>query len=47
LKLDSFKNENSVYRSESGLKKLYGKLPAATVNPQAEYFDQTDIYRLQ
>ena len=33
--------------AKSALTELYGKLPTATFNPQAEYFDQTDIYRLQ
>ena len=47
LKLDSFKNENSKYRCETCLEQLYGKLPVATVNPEADYLDQTDIYRLQ
>ncbi len=37
----------SVYRNPEALEKLYGVLPSETVNPQAEYFDQTDIYRLQ
>ncbi len=39
--------ENSVYRSESRLTKLYGQLPADTLNPSANYFDQTDVYHLQ
>ncbi len=45
--LDEFRGENSIYRSEEKLKKLFGYLPAQTVNSQAEYLDQTDIYRLQ
>ncbi|MEM7477662.1 MAG: alkaline phosphatase [Planctomycetota bacterium] len=39
--------ENSVYRSKEALKSLYGKLPEKTYNPNANYFDQTDVYRLQ
>jgi len=39
--------ERSIYRSAEAIEKLYGFLPTETVNPQAEYFDQTDIYRLQ
>ena len=39
--------EKSIYRSAEAIEKLYGFLPTETVNPQAEYFDQTDIYRLQ
>lgn len=46
-KLDAIRGENSVYRSEPALKKLYGKVPDATLNKDAEYFDQTDVYRLQ
>ncbi|QDV27396.1 alkaline phosphatase [Aureliella helgolandensis] len=45
--LDQVSGENSVYRSAEGLTKLYGTLPPETLNPQAEYFDQTDVYRLQ
>ena len=39
--------EKSLYRSAAAIEKLYGFLPTETVNPQAEYFDQTDVYRLQ
>lgn len=45
--LKSVAGENSVYRSESGLAKLYGQVPASTLNPSAEYFDQTDVFHLQ
>jgi alkaline phosphatase len=47
MKLDSVKGENSVYRDRQRLEQLYGKLPEETLNPKAEYFDQTDVYRLQ
>ncbi len=47
ISLESVKGANSVYRSEDGLKKLYGKLPTFSLNPNANYFDQTDVYRLQ
>ena len=33
--------------AQDRLQQLYGYLPAATLNPQADYFDQTDIYHLQ
>ncbi len=39
--------ENSLYRSADAIEKLYGYLPTETVNPEAEYFDQTDIFRVQ
>lgn len=45
--LDSVAGTNSVYRSEEKLRALFGRVPEATVNPQAEYFDQTDVYQLQ
>ncbi len=45
--LDSVRGVNSAYRSEAGLQKLYGRVPRDTLNPQADYFDQTDIARLQ
>jgi alkaline phosphatase len=38
---------NSPYRDAARLEAVYGRLPDRTVNPAAEYFDQTDIYRLQ
>ncbi len=47
LSLDSVRGPNSIYRDEEKLRKLYGSLPTETLNPQADYFDQTDVYRLQ
>lgn len=47
LSLDLAKGERSVYRDSERLAALYGRLPAGTHNPAAEYFDQTDIARLQ
>ena len=38
---------NSPYRDVARLESLYGRLPAHALNPAAEYFDQTDVYRLQ
>jgi alkaline phosphatase len=37
----------SVYRDPERLRKLYGRLPENTVNPDAEYADQSDLYRVQ
>jgi alkaline phosphatase len=45
--LESVTGANSVYRDENRLQELYGKQPAETHNPQADYCDQTDVYRLQ
>lgn len=47
MQLDEVRGPASVYRSEAALRGLYGRLPPATLNPQADYFDQTDVYRLQ
>ncbi|MBI2825470.1 MAG: alkaline phosphatase [Planctomycetia bacterium] len=47
IALDSVRGERSVYRDADRLAKLYGRMPADTINPQAEYFDQTDICQLQ
>ena len=38
---------NSAYRDEAKVRKLYGFLPENTVNPDAEYADQSDLYRVQ
>jgi len=45
--LRSYAGEKSVYRSRERLVELYGRLPAGTLNPRAEYFDQTDLFHLQ
>jgi alkaline phosphatase len=47
LGLESVAGQRSVYRDEQRLRELYGRLPDATLNPEAEYFDQTDVARLQ
>lgn len=47
MTLEAVKGAASVYRDAAGLEALYGRLPDATLNPAAEYFDQTDIHRLQ
>lgn len=44
---DKYMNEGSLYRDASKIESLYGRLPPNTVNPNANYADQTDIYRLQ
>jgi alkaline phosphatase len=38
---------NSRYRTEDGVRSLYGRVPEHTVNPQADYADQSDLYRVQ
>jgi alkaline phosphatase len=47
LSMDRLRAEGSVYRDEERLKKLYGSLPESSLVPNASYFDQTDVYRLQ
>jgi alkaline phosphatase len=45
--LRNYSGANSPYRSETALKRIYGRVPSHTVNPQAEYLDQTNLYDLQ
>lgn len=45
--LDAVAGEHSPYRSADRLTELYGRVPAGTLNPTAEYVDQTDVCRLQ
>ena len=45
--LGKYSGENSAYRSEKRLTELYGEVPFETLNPDAMYMDQTDVYRLQ
>jgi alkaline phosphatase len=47
IKLDEIRGAGSVYADPRRLEELYGLVPEGTLNPDAEYFDQTDIYRLQ
>ena len=45
--LGAVTGKNSVYRDPEQVKALYGFLPENTVNPEAEYADQSDLYRVQ
>jgi alkaline phosphatase len=47
IALEAVGSHNSIYRNADRLQKLYGRLPEATLNPDADYFDQTDVYHLQ
>lgn len=47
IKLDAVRGEKSVYRDAQRLEKLYGQVPDGTLNPTADYLDQTDVYHLQ
>ena len=45
--LERVRGVNSPYRHADRLEALYGRLPDDTLNPEADYFDQTDVYDLQ
>ena len=45
--LRNFNGANSAYRDAAKLKRLYGRVPAHTLNKDAEYLDQTNVYDLQ
>jgi alkaline phosphatase len=47
LNLGAITGANSRYRDEAKIEELYGALPEHTLNPEAEYGDQSDLYRLQ
>ncbi|MFM8577770.1 MAG: alkaline phosphatase [Planctomycetaceae bacterium] len=47
ISLDSVARERSLYRDADRLRELYGRLPDETLAPHADYFDQTDVHRLQ
>lgn len=45
--LTSYEGANSPYRNAAALQKIYGRLPSNTLNPTAEYFDQTNVFDIQ
>ena len=45
--LNPVRGVNSPYRSEQRIKELFGYVPEETLNPDAEYFDQTGVHHLQ
>jgi alkaline phosphatase len=47
IRLADVTGANSLYRDAGKVKALYGYDAPNTFNPQAEYCDQTDVYRLQ
>jgi alkaline phosphatase len=47
ITLDGCDGKDSAYRHPARIQALYGRLPDDTLNPQAEYLDQTDVYHLQ
>ena len=44
---DQFTGSNSPYRDPEKVKALYGFLPPNTVNPEADYADQSNFYEIQ
>ncbi len=47
VSLEAVQGTNSLYRSPSRLTRVFGQVPAGTLNPEAEYLDQTEIHKLQ
>jgi len=47
ISLQSYQGANSPYASEKELKRLFGQVPNGTLNPDAPYFDQTNIFDIQ
>ena len=47
ITLESWRQEGSPYASEERLKRLYGVVPKETLQEEAAYFDQTQVYDLQ
>lgn len=47
ITLKNYRGEKSPFRSAERVESIFGYQPASTLNSDAEYFDQTDIYRLQ
>ncbi len=45
--LESYTGANSLYRRADAIRQLYGYDAPETLNPTAEYCDQTDLYRIQ
>lgn len=45
--LGSVTGANSRYRTAEGVKAVFGRVPEHTVNPKAEYADQSDLYRVR
>jgi len=47
IDLDSYRGENSPYRDEAKVRRLYGRVPERTVNPAADWMDQTNVADIQ
>lgn len=47
IDLNSYTGQNSPYRDVKKLEAIYGYRPSNSVNPKAEYLDQTNVYNIQ
>ncbi len=47
IRLDKVVGANSRYRDPKRVQELFGTIPAGTVDPNAEYADQSDLYFVQ
>jgi len=47
IDLTTYTGANSAYRSEKALRRIYGRVPTNSLNPRADYMDQTDLAALQ
>lgn len=47
IDLTSYTGANSLYRDQTAIRRLYKAESPGSLNPEAEYMDQTDIFQLQ
>ena len=47
IDLIDYQNENSPYRNSASVRQIFHRVPTGSVNKDAEYFDQTNIYDIQ
>lgn len=47
IDLRSFTGPNSPYRSETALRQIYGRMPEKTLDSNAEFIDQTNLFLIQ
>ncbi len=47
IDLSHYMGDHSPYRSEREILRLYGRLPAGTLNEEATYLDQTNVFDIQ
>ena len=47
IDLAGYTGANSAYRDEKKLRAIYGRVPTNSLNPEADYMDQTDLAAIQ